>query len=62
MKKILIAALIIFIIVIFLGFLYVNNIYIPKNLKPMVVNLLEKNLEKDVSIEHAVYFPLKGVV
>jgi len=62
MKKILITSFIIFIIVIFLGFIYINNVYIPKNLKPMVVNLLEKNLGKDVSIENAVYFPFKGVV
>ncbi len=61
-KKILIISIVVFIGIIALGSIYLNNIYIPKHLKPMVIEQLEKNLAKDVEIEKAFYFPFKGVL
>ena len=61
-KKILIIGLIVVIGLVGAGFLYLNNIYIPNHLKPMVIDLIEKNTQKQVSIEKAFYFPFKGVL
>ncbi|MFH1459349.1 MAG: AsmA family protein [Candidatus Omnitrophota bacterium] len=64
-KKILIIGAIIFGVLIFVVvglFIYANNIYIPKNLKPIVIEILEKTLDKHVTIKEAVYFPFKGVM
>ncbi|MBU4304552.1 MAG: AsmA-like C-terminal region-containing protein [Candidatus Omnitrophica bacterium] len=41
---------------------YLNNVYVPKHLKPLAIELAEKSLQKKVSIEKAVYFPFRGVV
>ncbi|MBI4845665.1 MAG: AsmA family protein [Candidatus Omnitrophica bacterium] len=65
MKKILIVIsilMVLFIAVLGIGFYYLNNIYIPKNLKPMVVDILKKTLQKDVNIAQAKYFPFRGVL
>jgi hypothetical protein len=61
-KKLLIIGLIIFIGLVGAGFLYMNHVWIPKHLKPLVVDMLEKSLEKNVSIDKAFYFPFKGVL
>ncbi len=61
-KKIIIIGLIILLICLGGGFFYLNKVYIPKKLKPLVISVLEKTLEKKVSIENAFYFPMKGVL
>ncbi|MFH1063156.1 MAG: hypothetical protein V1747_09785 [Candidatus Omnitrophota bacterium] len=61
-KKIIIISSIIFIGIIGIGFIYLNNVYIPQHLKPLVIELMEKNLAKKVNIDKAFYFPFKGVL
>jgi hypothetical protein len=61
-KKIIIISVIVFIGIIGIGFIYLNNVYIPQHLKPLVIDLAEKNLAKKVSIDKAFYFPFKGVL
>ncbi|MBU1087042.1 MAG: hypothetical protein KKD05_05925 [Candidatus Omnitrophica bacterium] len=62
LKKIVIISVVVFIGIIGLGFIYLNNLYIPKHLKPLVIEFLQKNLAKDVNIDKAFYFPFKGVL
>ena len=62
MKKIVFIVLLVMIAIIGGAFIYLNQVYIPKHLKPMVINLLEENLGKKVRIGKAFYFPLKGVL
>jgi uncharacterized protein involved in outer membrane biogenesis len=61
-KKILIAGFLVFLLVLGAVFVYLNNVYIPKYLKPIVVQTLEENLKKHVTIEKALYFPFRGVL
>lgn len=60
-KKIIIIVFAFFIILLVGSFIFLNFVYIPKNLKPLVTSLLEQTLKKKVSIENAFYLPLKGV-
>lgn len=62
LKKIILIGLISFIFLITAGIFYLNHVFIPQHLKPIVIELLEKSLEKKVSIEKASYFPFKGVL
>ncbi len=62
MKKIVLIGLVVLIALIGVTFIYLNYVYIPKHLKPMVVKFLEENLGKRVSVGKASYFPLKGVL
>ncbi|MFH1093745.1 MAG: AsmA family protein [Candidatus Omnitrophota bacterium] len=62
MKKIALIGVIVLIGLVGVTFMYFNYVYIPKNLKPMVVKLLEENLQKKVIVDNAFYFPLKGVL
>lgn len=62
MKKIIIIVLVVLICLIGIAFFYLNNVYIPKHLKPMVIKLLEENLGKNVRVGKAVYFPIRGVL
>ncbi|MCM8812629.1 MAG: AsmA-like C-terminal region-containing protein [Candidatus Omnitrophica bacterium] len=43
------------------GVWYINYVYIPRTLKPLAVAALEREFQKPVSIEQAVYFPFKGI-
>ncbi|MCP4649118.1 MAG: hypothetical protein GY853_03415 [PVC group bacterium] len=60
-KKILLSILILWIIVIISGFIYLNKVYIPQKLKPLVIENVEKALDKKMTIDHAQYYPMKGV-
>ncbi len=62
MKKIVIISLIVLISLLGGVFIYLNYIYIPKHLKPIVINFLEENLGKNVRVRKAAYFPIKGVL
>ncbi len=62
MKKIVGIGLVVLIGLICAAFIYLNYIYIPKQLKPMVIKLLEENLGKKASVGKAFYFPFKGVL
>ncbi|MBU1042803.1 MAG: AsmA family protein [Candidatus Omnitrophica bacterium] len=61
-KKLIIVSIVVFIGIIGLGSIYLNNVYIPKHLKPLVIDLIKQNLNKDVNIDKAFYFPFKGVL
>ncbi|MBU0635043.1 MAG: AsmA-like C-terminal region-containing protein [Candidatus Omnitrophica bacterium] len=61
-KKIIISVLLVLLITVVAAFLYLNNVYIPKNLKPLVISTLEKALDKKVTIDQASYFPIRGVL
>ncbi|MCG2711823.1 MAG: AsmA-like C-terminal region-containing protein [Candidatus Omnitrophica bacterium] len=62
MKKIVLIGLVVIIGLIGITFIYLNYVYIPKHLKPMVIKFLEENLGKRVIVGKAFYFPLKGVL
>ena len=62
MKKIILIGLAVVISLVVVVFVYLNYVYIPQQLKPMVIKLLEENLQKKVSIGKATYFPIKGVL
>ena len=62
MKKIVLIGLVVLIGLISVTFVYLNYVYIPKHLKPIVVKLLEENLGKKVNVGKAAYFPIKGVL
>ncbi|MFH1407237.1 MAG: AsmA-like C-terminal region-containing protein [Candidatus Omnitrophota bacterium] len=61
-KKIIISLLLVLLITVVAAFLYLNNVYIPKNLKPLVISTLGKALDKKVTIDQASYFPIRGVL
>ncbi len=42
--------------------IYLNSVFIPRQLKPLVISKLEQVLNKKVTIEKAFYFPFKGVL
>ena len=62
MKKIVIISLVVLLALLGATFIYLNYVYIPKHLKPMVVKLLEENLGKNVRVAKATYFPIRGVL
>lgn len=62
LKKVIIIGVIVSIAIIGGGLIYLNNVYIPKHLKPLVIELIEKNSAKKVEIDKAFYFPFKGVL
>ncbi len=61
-KKIILTSLLVIVGIIVTGFFYLNGIYIPQHLKPIVIQTLETGLKKKVTIENASYFPFKGVL
>jgi len=61
-KKIIIIILVILAALIAGGLYYLNHVYIPKNLKPLVISTLQKALDKKVTIQEASYFPFRGVL
>ncbi|MFH2138315.1 MAG: AsmA family protein [Candidatus Omnitrophota bacterium] len=60
LKKIIIGILISVVIIVVSAFIYLNNVFIPQKLKPLVIETLEKSLQKKVNIEKSEYFPMKG--
>ncbi|RKY35958.1 MAG: hypothetical protein DRP78_04830 [Candidatus Omnitrophota bacterium] len=61
LKKVLVSAILIIIVILCTGFIYLNIVYIPHNLKPVVQRVLKANLGKHVKITSAVYLPFKSV-
>jgi len=61
-KKIIIIILVVLVVLIAGGLYYLNHVYIPKNLKPLVISTLQKALDKKVTIGEASYFPFRGVL
>ena len=61
-KKIMIFLAVLIVILVTASVIYLNKVFIPKQLKPLVIEKLEQLLDKQVKIEDAFYFPLKGVL
>jgi len=61
-KKIILFVVIAIVVLLGVGLWYANYVYIPQKLKPLLIDALEKSLDKKVTISQAQYFPFKGVM